>query len=165
VWLAASVPAGVFSALALPLLAGAEVFAKPSSSDPASPVLYAESLRAIDPVVSAALHVGVADEILDTADAVVAYGSDETVGSQWVLAADVDPAVLGAGRQTGDGQRLDEGERIAVDVLEAGACFVNASVKSDPRLPFGGIGESGYGRELGREGIREFVNVKTVSVG
>jgi succinate-semialdehyde dehydrogenase/glutarate-semialdehyde dehydrogenase len=68
---------------------------------------------------------------------------------------------LGAAVFTRD---LERGERIARHELAAGSCFVNAFVKSDPRLPFGGIRESGYGRELGVFGIREFVNVKTVYV-
>ncbi len=68
---------------------------------------------------------------------------------------------LGAAVFTRDVAR---GERIAREELQAGACFVNALVKSDPRLPFGGIKESGYGRELGRLGIHEFVNGKTVYV-
>jgi succinate-semialdehyde dehydrogenase/glutarate-semialdehyde dehydrogenase len=68
---------------------------------------------------------------------------------------------LGAAVFTRD---LERGERIARHELAAGSCFVNAFVRSDPRLPFGGIKESGYGRELAAFGIREFVNVKTVWV-
>ena len=61
-------------------------------------------------------------------------------------------------------QDAAKGERIAANELEAGCCFVNTFVKSDPRLPFGGIKESGYGRELANYGIKEFVNIKTVFV-
>ena len=67
---------------------------------------------------------------------------------------------LGAAVFTRDAAR---GERVARE-LEAGCTFVNTLVASDPRLPFGGIKESGYGRELGTYGIREFVNIKTVYV-
>jgi len=56
------------------------------------------------------------------------------------------------------------GEEIARNRLQAGSCFVNSLVKSDPRLPFGGINQSGYGRELSAFGIHEFVNIKTVYV-
>jgi succinate-semialdehyde dehydrogenase/glutarate-semialdehyde dehydrogenase len=56
------------------------------------------------------------------------------------------------------------GKKIAEFELEAGCCFVNQFVKSDPRLPFGGIKESGYGRELSWFGIREFMNIKSVYI-
>jgi succinate-semialdehyde dehydrogenase/glutarate-semialdehyde dehydrogenase len=59
---------------------------------------------------------------------------------------------------------LEKGESIAKTQLNVGACFVNDFVKSDPRLPFGGIKESGYGRELSIYGMMEFVNVKTIVV-
>ena len=68
---------------------------------------------------------------------------------------------LGAAVFTNDFQK---GKKIATEVLEAGCCFVNDFVKSDPRLPFGGIKESGYGRELSEFGIHEFVNIKTVVI-
>ncbi|HEY4070959.1 MAG TPA: NAD-dependent succinate-semialdehyde dehydrogenase [Sphingomicrobium sp.] len=68
---------------------------------------------------------------------------------------------LGSGVLTAD---LDRGRRIAAEELEAGMSFVNENVRSDPRAPFGGVKHSGYGRECGAYGIREFVNIKTVHV-
>jgi len=59
---------------------------------------------------------------------------------------------------------LARGERIAADQIESGAAFVNDMSKSDPRMPFGGIRHSGYGRELSIFGIREFVNIHSVWV-
>ena len=67
---------------------------------------------------------------------------------------------LGASLWTGD----DEERTFFLDRLEVGTVAVNGMVASDPRVPFGGVKSSGYGRELGRHGIREFVNVQTVHV-
>jgi succinate-semialdehyde dehydrogenase/glutarate-semialdehyde dehydrogenase len=97
------------------------------------------------------------EETFGPVAAIIAAKNEEDAVRQ----ANDSPFGLGAAVFTAD---LERGERLAVEELEAGSCFVNASVKSDPRLPFGGIKESGYGRELAVFGIREFVNIKTVYV-
>ena len=68
---------------------------------------------------------------------------------------------LGAAVFTSD---LNKGRLIAEKNIQAGVCFVNDYVKSDPRLPFGGVKMSGYGRELSGYGLMEFVNIKTIVV-
>jgi succinate-semialdehyde dehydrogenase/glutarate-semialdehyde dehydrogenase len=68
---------------------------------------------------------------------------------------------LGSGVLTRD---LARGERVAAERLDAGLAFVNDNVRSDPRLPFGGVKHSGFGRECAGYGIREFVNIKTVQI-
>ena len=98
------------------------------------------------------------DEELFGPVAAVVRARDE---DEAIRLANDSPFGLGAAIFTRD---QDRGEAIARDRLEAGCCFVNALVKSDPRLPFGGIKDSGYGRELSEHGIREFVNAKTIWV-
>jgi len=80
--------------------------------------------------------------------------------AQAVRVANASRYGLGAAVWTGDTAR---GERLARE-LEVGSVFVNGLVKSDPRLPFGGVKLSGYGRELSEYGLKEFVNIKTVWV-
>jgi succinate-semialdehyde dehydrogenase/glutarate-semialdehyde dehydrogenase len=107
--------------------------------------------------------------VLDQVNPGQAAFDEETFGPVAALieARDVDHAIelanqsdfgLGASIWTRD---LARAEQMAARI-ESGSVFINGPVKSDSRLPFGGIKQSGYGRELSREGIREFVNIKTV---
>ncbi|MCG8343502.1 MAG: NAD-dependent succinate-semialdehyde dehydrogenase [Chlorobiales bacterium] len=109
--------------------------------------------------------------VTDVSPGMAVYG-EETFGpvATVIEASDDDNAVsiandspygLGSAVFSTDPERA----RAVAGRLDAGNCFVNAMVKSDPRLPFGGIKHSGYGRELSHYGIREFVNVKSMCFG
>lgn len=112
-----------------------------------------------------------APTVVDLVGAEMVAAQEETFGpaAAVIRVADEENAVaiansssfgLGTSIWTQDRER---GERVAARI-EAGCLFVNELVKSDPRLPFGGVKDSGFGRELGSYGIREFVNAKTVWV-
>ena len=107
--------------------------------------------------------------LLDQVTADMAAGREETFGpvaavmrveaeSAAIHLANSSPYGLGASLWT---QNIEKGHLLAARI-DAGSVFVNGMVKSDPRLPFGGVKSSGYGRELAIEGIREFVNTKSV---
>ena len=111
-----------------------------------------------------------APTLLDDVTPAHAAGCEETFGpvaavirvdgeDEAVAAANGTPYGLGASLWT---QNTDRAEQI-VRRIDAGCVFVNDMVKSDPRLPFGGVKRSGYGRELGAPGIRAFANTKTIS--
>jgi succinate-semialdehyde dehydrogenase / glutarate-semialdehyde dehydrogenase len=102
-------------------------------------------------------HAGLRRGVVRAVAAVIPVTDDEAA----IAAANDSVFGLGASVLTSD---LARGERIAVERIESGAVFVNEVVRSDPRLPFGGVKESGYGRELSSYGIREFVNIKTVYI-
>lgn len=88
--------------------------------------------------------------------AVTPFDTEETA----IMLSNLSLYGLGASIFTKDSGRIQR----MLPSLEDGAVFINSMVRSDPRLPFGGIGASGYGRELSEEGIREFTNIKTVYI-
>jgi len=119
---------------------GSGYFYEPTVLDQVSPHMVAACEETFGPA-AAILRVNSAEEAVQLANS-LDYG-------------------LGAALWTSDLQRAHALSR----EIEAGAVFINGLVASDPRLPFGGIKQSGYGRELGVHGAREFTNIKTVWVG
>lgn len=97
------------------------------------------------------------EEIFGPVISVISAANEEEA----IKIANDTPYGLGAAIFTRD---IQKGEKIAAEKIQAGTCVVNTLVASDPRLPFGGIKGSGYGRELSAEGIRSFVNTKTICI-
>jgi len=97
------------------------------------------------------------DEVFGPVAAVIEAADEEDA----IAIANASEFGLGSAVLTRD---LARGERIAAEALDAGMSFVNDNVRSDPRMPFGGVKHSGYGRECAEFGIREFVNIKSVLV-
>ena len=97
------------------------------------------------------------EEVFGPVAAIIAAADD----AEAIAIANASEFGLGSAVLTRDLQR---GERIAAEELDAGLAFVNDNVRSDPRMPFGGVKHSGFGRECAGYGIREFVNIKSVSV-
>jgi succinate-semialdehyde dehydrogenase/glutarate-semialdehyde dehydrogenase len=97
------------------------------------------------------------DEVFGPVAAIISVADE----AEAIHVVNASPFGLGGAVMTRD---LARGERIAAEELESGMAFVNQGVRSDPRLPFGGVKESGYGREVASFGIQEFCNIKTVLI-
>jgi succinate-semialdehyde dehydrogenase/glutarate-semialdehyde dehydrogenase len=97
------------------------------------------------------------EEVFGPVAAIIAAGDEADA----IRIANASEYGLGSGVLTAD---IDRGRLIAARDLEAGLAFVNENVRSDPRMPFGGVKHSGYGRECSAYGIREFTNIKSVHV-
>lgn len=99
-----------------------------------------------------------------------AYGEElfGAVGTLFYISSMAEAITLANDTRFGLGSAVmtqDKAEmEMAINGIEAGCTFINALVTSDPRLPFGGVKASGYGRELAKEGIREFCNIKTINI-
>ncbi|MFO7603649.1 MAG: NAD-dependent succinate-semialdehyde dehydrogenase [Gammaproteobacteria bacterium] len=132
-----SIAAGAVAVTGCEVIAGAGAYYKASILDRVEPGMRAYHEELFGPV------------------AIVIRARDET---EAIRIANDTPFGLGGSVWTRNSER---GERVALQI-ESGATFVNGMVKSDPRLPFGGVKNSGYGRELSLLGMREFVNAKTI---